>query len=300
MSGAVDLAAVKARADAAARAAEAPAPAAGQLVVDVTEASFQSDVLDRSFQLPVLLALGTSRSPASAPLITLLEQLTAEAGGAILLAKIDVDENMRIVQALQVQGVPAVFAVIGGQLVPGFEGGLPDEQVREFVAAVIEAGREAGLNGAAAGAEPADKAIEPEEPADPRFDAAEQALAEGDFDLASQRFQAILDAEPGNALAALALRQVALLARVEAVDDDAVARADGAPDDVAAQLAAADDAFARDDASGALSRLLAVLSRTSGDERDAVRERLLEYFELLGPDDPRVGPARRSLAQALF
>jgi putative thioredoxin len=82
--------------------------------------------------------------------------------------------------------------------------------------------------------------------------------------------------------------------------DDAVSRADAAPDDLAAQLAAADYAFAGDDASAAMGRLLAALTRFVGDDRDAIRARLVSYFELLGPDDPRVGPARRALAQALF
>jgi putative thioredoxin len=303
MSGAVDLAAVKARADAAARAAEAPAPAPGEHVVDVTEESFQAEVLDRSFQLPVLLVFWTARSPASAPLTDLLETVTTEAGGAMVLAKVDVDSNLRIAQALQVQGVPAVFAVIGGQLVPGFEGALPEAQVREFVAAVRAAGAEAGLSGAAV-REPTDptasEPIEPEPPADPRFDGAEQALADGDYDLARDRFQAILDVEPANAAAALALRQVALLARVEAADPAAAELAAGHPDDVARQLAAADLEFVADDADRALARLVDLVGRASAEDRDAVRERLLEYFDLLGPDDERVAPARRALARALF
>jgi putative thioredoxin len=301
MAGAVDLAAVKARSDAAARAAEAPAPTAGDLIVDVTEQTFQSAVLDRSFQLPVLLSLWSARSPATADLNTTLEQLAREGAGAWMLAKIEVDANMRIVQALQVQGVPVVFAVLGGQLVPGFEGALPEDQLREFIGAVLQAGREAGLSGApvapaddADGAEPA----VPDAPEDPRFDAAESALADGDYDLARQRFQAILDVEPANAAAALALRQVGLLARVAAADPAVAAGTD--PDDVAAQLDAADLAMVADDADGALRRLLDLLARTSGDERDQVRQRLVDYFELLGPDDERVPPARREMARALF
>jgi putative thioredoxin len=307
MSGAVDLAAVKARSEAAARAAEAPAPTANELVLDVTEASFQSDVLDRSFQLPVLISLWTGRSPASAQLNGLLEQLVKESAGAWLLAKIDVDTNMGVAQALQVQGVPAVFAVLGGQLVPGFEGALPEAQLREFINAVLQAGREAGLTGAAvAPADEADAADGPDEqaapavPEDPRFDAAEAALADGDYELAQQRFQAILDAEPANAAAALALRQAALLARVAGLEPGAVAAAQDRPDDIAAQLDAADLAMVADDVDSALRRLLDALTRSSGDERDTVRQRLLDYFELLGPDDERVPPARREMARALF
>lgn len=296
LAGAVDLAAIKARSDAAARASDAPAP--GEHVVEVTEATFQAEVIDRSFQVPVLIDLWADWCQPCKQLSPILEKLANEAAGAWVLAKIDTEANPRIAQALQVQSIPTVYAVIGGQLVPGFQGALPEPQVREFVGAVLSAAQQANLSGAAPGA--ADAATPDEPPADPRFDAAEQALQDGDFALAAQRYQAILDAEPANAEAALALRQVGLLQRVEKLDASTVARADAAPDDIEAQLAAADYALASNDAEAAFRRLLAVLRRTSADERDAVRDRLVEYFDILGPDDPRVGPARRELANALF
>lgn len=300
MAGAIDLAAVKARSDAAARAAEAPAPTASDLVVDVAEANFQSAVLDRSFQLPVLISLWSGRSPASGQVNDQLEVLAREGAGAWMLAKVDVDTNMGVAQALQARSVPAVFAVISGQLVPGFEGALPEAQLREFIGAVLQAAREAGLSGEPVepGAEDGDgPSVAPEAPEDPRFDAAEMALADGDYDLAAQRFQQILDVEPANAAAALALRQVGLLSRVAAAAD---APASAAPDDVAGQLAAADLAMVSGDADAALRRLLDLIARTSGDDRDQVRQRLVDYFELLGPDDERVPPARREMARALF
>jgi putative thioredoxin len=296
MAGAVDLAAVKARNEAAARAADAPAPAAGQYVIDVTEANFQAEVIDRSFQVPVLLVVTSARAASSAQLAASLETIVSSAQGQLILGKVDADTDVRVAQALQVQAVPAVFAVIGGQLVPGFEGVLPDDQLREFVGAVLQAAAQAGLQAppaAAEGAEPSTPAV----PEDPRFDAAEAALAEGDYELARERFQAILDAEPGNPAAALALRQVALLSRVATLG---AAVGEPAADDVPGQLDAADAAFAADDVPGALRRLLDLLVRTGGEDRDAVRERLIEYFELLGPDDPRVAPARREMARSLF
>ena len=301
MAGAVDLAAVQARNEAAARAAEAPPPAPGQSIAEVTEASFQTEVLDRSFQLPVLINVRTARSPGSEQLTASLEALAREANGRWVLANVDVDANPRIVQALQVRAVPTVFAVIGGQLVPGFEGVLPDEQLREFVGAVEQAGREAGLS-AAADSAPVDGDQEgvPEEPEDPRFTAAEEALDAGDFALAAERYQAILVAEPANAQAQLALGQVRLLERLEGVDEGVATRADADPSDVDAQLAAADLALAGNDVQGAFDRLLAALARTSGDDRDAVRQRLIEYFDLLGADDPHVAPARREMARMLF
>lgn len=301
MAGAVDLAAVKARTEAAARAAEAPAPAPGAYVIDVSEATFQSDVLDRSFQVPVLLDLWADWCQPCKQLSPILERLAEAAAGTWVLAKVDVDANPRISQALQVQSIPSVFAVIGGQLIPGFQGALPEAQVREFVDAVLQAGREAGLSGAnAAPQAPVAEAEPAAEPEDPRFAAAEQALEAGDYDLAAQRYQGILDQEPANSEATFALAQVQLLKRAESVDAAAAQRADSAPDDIEAQLAAADLAFVNNDIDGALDRLLATVTRTSGDDRERVRTRLLEFFDLLGPDDPRVPAARRQLARALF
>ncbi|MFN2518292.1 MAG: tetratricopeptide repeat protein [Jatrophihabitantaceae bacterium] len=302
MTGAVDLAAVRARAEAAARAAQAPAPDAGHFVVDVTEESFQTEVLDRSFQRPVLVDLRAARSAASEQLSPLLERLALEANGSWILARIDIDADPRLAQALQVQSVPTVFAVLGGQLVPGFQGALPEDQLREFVAAVLLAAQEAGLAADGVAPTPDAQPLEElaEEPEDPRFVAAEDALQAGDYALSAQRYQAILDAEPANSEAAVALRQVRLFERLESHDPALAARADAAPHDIAAQLAAADLSFANNDVDGALRRLLSLLARTGSDERDVVRERLIEYFELLGGDDPRVAPARRELARVLF
>ena len=297
MAGAVDLAAVQARNEAAARAAEAPPPAAGQYVTHITEATFQTEVLDRSFQVPVLIEVTSARAPGADQLTAQLERLATEAAGGWVLAVIDLDESPRIVQALQVRAVPTVYAVIGGQLVPGFEGALPEDQLRGFVEAVVQAGREAGLSGVAPAA---DGEAPVEEPEDPRFTAAEAALEDGDYALAAQRYQQILDAEPANTQASLALLQVRLLERVETIDPALAARADTRPEDVEAQLAAADLSISANDADAAFRRLLDLIARTSGDERDRVRERLIEYFDLLGNDDPRVAPARREMARVLF
>ncbi len=299
MSGAVDLAAVKARSEAAARAATAPPPSGGQFVIEATEANFQGEVLDRSFQVPVLLDLWADWCEPCKQLSPVLEKLANEAAGTWVLAKIDVEANQRIAQMLQVQSIPTVFAVIGGQLVPGFQGALPEAQVREFIQALLQAAEQAGLNGAAPTGE-AEVEGEPAAPEDERFTAAEQALEEGDFELATSRYQAILNVEPANTEAQLALRQVALLQRLSALPADAVQRAETDPDDAEAQLAAADAELANNQIEAALQRLIGLVRRLRGDERSPVRDRLVEYFELLGPDDPRVPPARRDLANALF
>jgi putative thioredoxin len=312
MSGAVDLAAVKARSEAAARAATAPPPSAGKFVIDVSEATFQSEVLDRSFQVPVLLDLWADWCEPCKQLSPLLEKLANEAGGRFVVAKIDVEANQQIAQMLQVQSIPTVFAVIGGQLVPGFQGALPEPQLREFIVALLDAAQQAGLSGPPTGTEteteagadvpiaeadaPTDRIV----PEDERFTAAEEALEAGDFDLATERYNAILLSEPANVEARLALLQVNLLKRLSALPPDARANADAAPDDIELQLAAADAELADNQVESAFARLIALVKRVRGEARMPIRDRMVEYFELLGPDDPRVPPARRELANALF
>jgi putative thioredoxin len=195
--------------------------------------------------------------------------------------------------------VPTVFAVIGGQLAPGFAGALPETEVREFIVAVLEAGSSAGLSGAAPDAAVLESEGATEPPADARFVAAEDALETGEYAAAAKAYRAILAEEPANEAATLALRQTEFLIRVDATPEDAVSRA-AASGDVTAQLAAADTEFADGDADAALSRLIGLVRTSTGDERDMVRDRLVEYFDLLGPDDPRVPAARRDLANALF
>jgi putative thioredoxin len=304
LAGAVDLAAVKARSEAAAAAAaRPPAPvsdgAGGGFVIDVTEASFQTEVLERSMQVPVVVDLWAEWCGPCKQLSPVLERLAAAGNGAWVLAKVDVDANPRIAQAFGVQSIPMVMAVVQGQPVEGFNGALPEPQVREWVAALLDALRD--RMPAIAQAEAGIDGEEPlEEPDDPRFTAAEDALERGDYPAAETAYQQILAAEPANEQARAALAQVRFLARAEQADPSAVARADAAPDDVEAQLAAADAELATDDVEAAFDRLVRTVSLTGGDDRDRVREHLVGLFELFPPDDPRVTKARRSLARALF
>src|SRR5687768_16933625 len=172
MAGAVDLAAVKARSEAAARAQSAPPPstaapagAPGSAVVDVTEATFQTEVLDRSFQVPVVLDLWAEWCGPCKQLSPVLERLAEEGAGSWVLAKVDVDANPALAQGLRVQGIPAVKAVWQGQLVAEFTGAIPEDQARAFVTELVSA--------TTGGGPPAGAEEEPEAVEDPRLDAAE-------------------------------------------------------------------------------------------------------------------------------
>jgi putative thioredoxin len=299
MAGAVDLAAVKARNEAAARAQTAPPPSAtapvgspGSAVVDVTEATFQEEVLDRSFQVPVVLDLWAEWCGPCKQLSPVLERLATEGGGSWVLAKIDVDANPALAQALRVQGIPAVKAVWQGQLVAEFTGAIPEEEARRFVTELVQV--------TTGGAVPGD-VDDGEQPLDdPRLDAAEDALERGDLAAAEAAYQAILAEDPEHPDAALALRQVQLFRRAEEAGPDAVAAADAAPDDVAAQTRAADLLLGTGQVEAAFDRLLDVVRRTAGDDRDRARTHLVELFGIVGDADPRVTAARRALATALF
>ena len=306
IAGAVDLAAVKARSEAAARAATAPAAgneaaASGAYVVDVTEQTFQAEVIERSVQVPVIVDLWATWCEPCKQLSPVLERLAEASGGAWALAKVDIDANPRIRQAFGVQSVPTVVAVVGGQPVDGFSGALPEPEVRKWITGLLDALRDRmpGIREAEqrqGGGEP----VEEEEPDDPRFVAAEDAVEQGDWAAAEAAYTAILAAEPGNEQAEAALAQVRFMARAEQADPSAVARADAAPDDIDAQLAAADAELAADAVEAAFARLVATVGRTSGPERDRARQHLVGLFELFPADDSRVTAARRSLARALF
>ena len=201
------------------------------------------------------------------------------------------------------QSIPTVVAVAGGQPIDAFAGAMPEPQVRQWITSLLDVLRDR-MPGIRAAEESAGAAVSEdelaEEPVDPRFAAAESAIERGDYAAAEAAYQQILAAEPANEQAAAALSQVRFLARAENVDPSAIARAEAAPDDVDAQLAAADAEIALDRAEAAFARLVATAGGTSGSDRDRVREHLVGLFELFPADDPRVTSARRALARVLF
>ena len=318
MAGAVDLSGLKARAEQRTPAGGAPQrpadpaggggpPAAGggaapAVVLDVTEETFQAEVIERSMQVPVVVDLWAEWCGPCKQLSPVLEKLAAEGRGAWILAKIDVDANPRISQAFQVQSIPHVVVVAGGQPVTSFNGAQPEPQLRQWITQLLDALRDQmpGIAEAEARAGGEVDAEPVEEPEDPRIVAAEEALERGDYAAAAQAYEEILAAEPAHAEAAAALAQVKFLERAESADPSAIGRADAAPDDVDAQIAAADAQVAAQDVTGAFDRLVQTVARTAGDDRDRARTHLVELFELFGTEDERVTTARRALARALY
>ncbi|EHR62595.1 tetratricopeptide repeat protein [Saccharomonospora cyanea] len=303
LSGAVDLSAVKARAEAAARqGTQAGAGAGGQAngaasasVIDVTEATFQAEVLERSLQQLVVVDLWADWCGPCKQLSPVLERLAGESGGAWVLAKIDVDANPRIMQLFGVQSIPTVVAIAGGQPVDAFSGALPEPQIRQWLTQLLDL-----LRDKLPGVQAAQQGQEAEQPQDPRFVEAEDAFERGDFAAAEAAYKRILDSEPGNEQAKAALVQVRFAARAESTDPSAIAKADANPDDLDAQLAAADAQVAMGEVENGFARLVATIRRTAGDDRNRVREHLVSLFELFDPADERVAKARRDLASALF
>ncbi|MET9460599.1 tetratricopeptide repeat protein [Streptomyces canus] len=318
MSGVVDLAAVKAAQEAKAKAEQARAEAARQgggpgavspadLVIDVDEAGFERDVLQRSTEVPVVIDFWAEWCEPCKQLSPVLEQLVVEYSGRLLLAKIDVDANQMLMQQFGVQGIPAVFAVVAGQALPLFQGAAGREQIQQTLDQLVQVAEQRfGLTGltvdpdADPGAAPQPAAV-PAGPYDALLEAAVRALDAGDFGGAVQAYKNVLSDDPGNSEAKLGLAQAELLQRVQSLDPQQ-ARKEAAekPGDAQAQIAAADLDLVGGHVEDAFGRLIDTVRRTAGDERDTVRLRLLELFEVVGADDPRVSAARRALSRALF
>jgi len=293
--GAVDLGAVAAQRAARERAAASAAADPGGApvtVIAVDEASFQTEVVDRSMTVPVVLDLWADWCGPCKQLSPVLERLAQADGGAWVLATVDVDANQRIAASLQVQSIPSVFVVWQGQLMPGFTGALPEADVRRFLDEVVRL----------TDASPAPGEPGAEAEVAPGVLAAEDALAAGDLDAAQTAYQAVLADSPGDADAKQGLARVALVRRAgELADPVAVLAAAAADaDDVDAALAAADVELVGGDPDAAFARLVGLVARTAGADRDRVRTHLVGLFDALGPDDPAVLAGRRALASALY
>ncbi len=275
-----------------ATAAKAPAPPGA---TEITEANFEDEVLVRSNQVPVVVLLWSPRSEACIQLADTLAALAQDdnADGAPkwALATVNVDVAPRVAQVFGVDAVPTVVALAAGQPITSFQGSQPPDQLRRWVDSLVSAtaGKLAGGGDA-----------EQPEQVDPVLAQARDHLDAGDFQAARASYQALLDTDPNHVEAKGALRQLTFLERATGRQPDAPAQADADPGNIEAAFAAADVQILNQDVTAAFDRLIALVRRTAGDERAAVRTRLVELFELFDPADREVVAGRRNLANALY
>jgi putative thioredoxin len=239
-------------------------------MVDVTDATFEHEVLLRSEEVPVVVDLWAPWCGPCRTLGPIIEQVVDATDGAVVLAKVNVDENPAISASFKVQSIPAVFALKGGKVVDGFIGALPEAAVSEFVAKLTPAPSEADL-----------------------------LVAEGLATDTEEPLRRALDLQPDHegAICALAGRLIA-----GGQPDEAIALLGRIPETPATRLLLAEARLAgqdvRVDPDGVEALLDGLLERVR-DDTDA-RQEFLDLLETLGPDDPRTSHYRKALATRLF
>lgn len=301
LRGAVDLSGLVRRANTPPPApGSAPEPSGSGLVVEVTEATFPQ-IVELSSRVPVIVEL---YAPGLAPA---LGAIVESYGGRLVLATVDAQANPGIAEAFQVREVPAAAGILGGRPVPLFVGAPAEEQVRQVFDQLLQVAQQNGITGALdPNALPADGETEApaepvEEPLPPLHQEAFDAISAGDYAAAVAAYRKAIAQNPRDTLAVAGLAQASLLQRLDgAVADDLRAAAAAAPGSVAAQLAVADLDVSGGHLDDAFARLLDLFPSLDGEGREAVRTRLLEYFEIAGADDPRVAAARRRLTLLLY
>lgn len=259
-----------------------PGAAPGAFVQDVTDADFETSVLDKSVEVPVLLDCWAPWCGPCKSLTPVLEKLARDYNGRFILAKLNTDENPQVATALRVRSIPAVTLFVGGRPVDQFMGALPEGQVRQFLDHHLGAAPEAA----------------PEEPPFGPLDEAEALLDEGALDEA----KALLDALPADERDA---RHAKLLARLKLASEkpagDPLAlmeRIAAQPKDFEARFALAALLVHAGDFKAAFDQLLEVVLRDKGEAREKARRQLVEWFEVC-PDAETVSHGRRYLGMYL-
>ena len=257
--------------------------------LEVTAANLTAEFLPLSQSKPVIVIAWSARSPESIEMVKTLGTLETSYQGSWALARLDIDAEPKVAQALQTKSVPYAIALIGEQMVPLFEQSYPEAQIRLVLDKVLTLAGEQGVGSA------------PIEVSEPEEDEAMAALESGDFKAAEVAYKKLLARKPADSFAKLGLAQTQLLIRTDGLDLEIIIKqATDSPSDIALQLQAADMEIANGGVEAAFNRLLNLVKATSGDERTKAREHLLTLFVLVDPSDPRLAAARSALANALF
>ena len=278
------------------------------LVLEATDASFTA-LLDLSAHVPVVVEIHAGGAS------TVLADLVRAFAGRLILATIDATANPQLQQAFQATVAPTVSAVISGRPLALYEGELPAAEARQVLEQLLVVAAQNGVTGtvsvaegaeSAQGAEAAtaaqgDTAAPVEEALPPHHQEAYDAIDRGDFEAALGFYRTAIAQDPRDRLAVAGLAQVSLLHRLTGSTPDSVrAAAASAPGDVTAELAVADLDVSGGHVDDAFARLLDLFPGLDADNKNQVRTRLLDYFEIAGADDPRVAAARRRLTMLLY
>jgi putative thioredoxin len=301
--GAVDLSALKgpASSSTARTAGTGGSAGSGAYSVELDDQNIQGH-LEASMNAPVLLAVySPTQAPDSARMVADLDTLADELAGRILLGKVNVDTAPQLAQALQVPSVPLVALVVQGRMMPLLQDAPGLDELRTLLTQVLQQMATQGVTGRHQPLTSAAPVDETQEYVDPRYLPAQDALAAGDVDRAVAEYQKLVDANPADAEAAGGLSMARVLQRTQSVDPTA-ARSAAAErrDDVEAQTLVADLDMLGGHVEDAFNRLVDLVRRTSGADRDRARQHLLGLFAAVGNEDPRVLKGRQLLASALF
>jgi len=238
--------------------------------IDVTDATFATEVMERSKAVPVVVDLWADWCGPCRTLTPILEKVVGETAGKVVLVKVDVDKNPQIAQAFQVQGIPAVHALADGKVVDGFVGAQPEHMVREFVSRLLPSEQQSAVD---------------------------KLVAEGD----EASLRSALELEPGHEGAVVGLAELLVARGGEGDVDEALALLERIPESAETRRVAALARVGRTATAGddqIVAELDSLLDRVKDDE-DA-RQRYVDLLEVLGADDPRTAGYRKSLTSRLF
>lgn len=270
----------------------------GGIVVEGTDGGFQA-IVTGTQSVPAVVVLWSQRAPASADFVEVVASVAASYEGRFQLVTIDVDANPGLLQAFQVQSVPVTLGMVAGQPVPLFAGAQSAEHVSGYIDELLKLAAEHGVTGRVEVGAAAEAEAAPELP--PLHQEAFDAIERDDLDAASAAYARALEQNPSDDEAAIGLAQVKLMQRTAGVDLQAArAAAAQTPTDITAQMLVADLDVLGGNVEDAFLRLIDTVRGTEGDERNTVREHLIELFAVVGAKDERVQKARRALMSALF